>query len=99
MRRKKKRAGLHLFNKLVLVANVLAVISLLLAYAASYINPNTFWIPAFFGLAYPAFYCLLANKLPKVRSSFLYNCPRWLEYPDRLYRLPGKFGDYGSKVF
>ncbi len=59
MRRRKKRSGLHLFNKFILVANVVAVISLLFAYAASYVNPNSFWLPAFFGLAYPAI--LLVN--------------------------------------
>lgn len=54
MRRKKKRSGLNVFNKLVLVANIVAVVSLLIAYLSSYINPNSFWVPAFFGLAYPA---------------------------------------------
>ena len=54
MRGKKKRSGLNVFNKLVLVANIVAVVSLLIAYLSSFINPNTFWAPAFFGLAYPA---------------------------------------------
>ncbi len=54
MRRKKKRSGLNIFNKLVLVANIVAVISLLIAYLSSYTDPNDLWVPAFFGLAYPA---------------------------------------------
>ncbi len=54
MRRKKKRSGLNIFNKMVLVANILAVISLLIAYLSSFINPASAWVPAFFGLAYPA---------------------------------------------
>jgi endonuclease/exonuclease/phosphatase family metal-dependent hydrolase len=54
MRKRKKRSALGLFNRFILVANALAVVSLLFAYSASFINPNTFWIPAFFGLAYPA---------------------------------------------
>jgi len=39
--------------------NVLAAAGLLVSYAAPYINPDVFWIPAFFGLAYP--FLLLAN--------------------------------------
>lgn len=61
MRRTKKRSGLNIFNKLVLGVNILAVIFLLIAYLASFINPNTFWPPAFFGLAYPAI--LLVNLI------------------------------------
>ena len=61
MRRTKKRSGLSIFNKLVLAANVFAVLCLLISYTASYINPNSFWPPSFFGLAYPAI--LLVNCL------------------------------------
>lgn len=53
MRRKKKKSGLNVFNKLLLVANIVAVVSLLLAYLSSFVDPNSFWVPAFFGLAYP----------------------------------------------
>lgn len=53
MARKSKRQGIGFFSKLVLAGNVLAVITLLISYLASYINPDQFWIPAFFGLAYP----------------------------------------------
>lgn len=59
MRKIKKRSGLNVFNKLVLTANIVAVTCLLIAYLSSYINPNTFWPVAFFGLAYPAI--LLVN--------------------------------------
>lgn len=58
MVRKRKRRGIHFFSKLVLTGNVLAVIALLISYLASYINPDQFWIPAFFGLAYPVILCL-----------------------------------------
>jgi endonuclease/exonuclease/phosphatase family metal-dependent hydrolase len=42
-----------------LALNILAVIALLCAYAASYISPARYWFFAFFGLAYP--YLLLLN--------------------------------------
>jgi endonuclease/exonuclease/phosphatase family metal-dependent hydrolase len=61
MRRSKKRSGLNIFNKLVLVANIVAVITLLIAYLASFVDPDSFWPVAFFGLAYPAI--LLVNLL------------------------------------
>ncbi|MES3017297.1 MAG: endonuclease/exonuclease/phosphatase family protein [Bacteroidota bacterium] len=61
MRRTKKRSGLNIFNKLVLGANMFAVVSLLIAYLSSFISPGTFWPPAFFGLAYPAI--LLINLI------------------------------------
>ena len=35
------------------LANILAVIALLIAYASPYIDPNDYYIPAFFGLSYP----------------------------------------------
>jgi len=49
-----KRPRIHLFSKFVLIANIFAVISLLLSYLASYSDPASFWITSFFGLAYPA---------------------------------------------
>lgn len=48
-------------KKIVLVLNYLAVFCLLLSYLAPYINPNSFWPIAFFGLFYPAF--LVINML------------------------------------
>lgn len=35
------------------LANILAVIALLIAYTSPYIDPNDYYIPAFFGLSYP----------------------------------------------
>jgi len=57
----RKRPRIHLFSKFVLIANIFAVISLLLSYMASYTDPATFWITPFFGLAYPAI--LIINVL------------------------------------
>lgn len=56
-----KRPRIHLFSKFVLTANLFAVIALLLSYLASYLDPSSFWITPFFGLAYPAI--LLINVL------------------------------------
>lgn len=49
------------FNKVVFILNAGAASALLLSYLAAYVNPATFWMPAFFGLAYP--FLLLANFL------------------------------------
>ncbi|NGF55882.1 endonuclease/exonuclease/phosphatase family protein [Parapedobacter sp. SGR-10] len=48
----KRRQKLGYFSKTVFIANVLAVIALLLSYGAGYIDPASFWPLAFFGLAY-----------------------------------------------
>jgi endonuclease/exonuclease/phosphatase family metal-dependent hydrolase len=56
-----KRPRIHLFSKFVLTANLFAVLALLLSYLASYLDPSSFWIAPFFGLAYPAI--LLINVL------------------------------------
>jgi endonuclease/exonuclease/phosphatase family metal-dependent hydrolase len=56
---KKKRKGHTFLRRLMVVLNLLAVIALLFAYAASYISPARYWLFAFFGLAYP--YLLLLN--------------------------------------
>lgn len=58
---KAKRPRIHLFSKFVLIANIFAVISLLLSYLASYSDPASLWITSFFGLAYPAI--LIINVL------------------------------------
>ncbi|MBD1429556.1 MULTISPECIES: endonuclease/exonuclease/phosphatase family protein [Sphingobacterium] len=47
---RKKKLGY--FSKTVFMANILAVLALLLSYCASFIDPRDFWIIAFFGLAY-----------------------------------------------
>jgi len=57
----RKRPRIHLFSKFVLTANLFAVLALLLSYLASYLDPSSFWITPFFGLAYPAI--LLINVL------------------------------------
>ena len=54
-------------------ANILLIIATLLAYMAPYINPNSIWILAIFGLAYPVllvfniafigFWLLVKNRL------------------------------------
>lgn len=57
----RKRPRIHLFSKFVLIANIFAVISLLISYLASYSDPASLWITSFFGLAYPAI--LIINVL------------------------------------
>lgn len=47
---RKKKLGY--FSKTVFMANILAVLALLLSYCASFIDPREFWAIAFFGLAY-----------------------------------------------
>lgn len=46
----KKKLGF--FSKAIFICSVIAVLSLLLSYSASFINPKTFWPLAFFGLGY-----------------------------------------------
>lgn len=58
-RKKKKKTGS--LTWVILGVNLLCVIALLLSYLAPYINPNTFWPIAFFGIAYPLL--LLLNIL------------------------------------
>jgi endonuclease/exonuclease/phosphatase family metal-dependent hydrolase len=48
-----------LFRNIFLILNLALVLSLLMSYLAAYISPETAWIFAFFGLAYP--YILLVN--------------------------------------
>ncbi|MFM6975562.1 MAG: endonuclease/exonuclease/phosphatase family protein [Sphingobacteriaceae bacterium] len=59
MRRNKKQ--LSFVSKSVLFVNAVAILLLLLAYLAPFINPARFWPIAFFGLAYP--FVLLLNAL------------------------------------
>lgn len=56
----RKRPRIHLFSKLILTANIFAVLSLLLSYLASYIDPSSLWLAPFFGLAYPALFIINA---------------------------------------
>ncbi|WP_207424245.1 endonuclease/exonuclease/phosphatase family protein [Desertivirga brevis] len=56
---RKKRSSIGYFSKSVFVLNTIAAVTLLLSYLAAFINPQTFWPFAFFGLAYP--FLLLIN--------------------------------------
>ena len=47
---RKKKLGY--FSKSIFIGNILAVLALLLSYAASFIDPREWWIIAFFGLGY-----------------------------------------------
>lgn len=53
--KRKKKAKFSFFSKAVLIANIIAAALLLLSYMASFIDPQSFWPIAFFGLAYPLF--------------------------------------------
>ncbi len=50
-----------LFYRIFLVVNILFAIALVLSYLAVHINPDTFALPALFGLAYP--YLLFINLI------------------------------------
>ena len=54
----RKRRELSAFNKSVLWLHYFVILSLLLAIAAKSISPLIFWIPAFFGLAFPFLFIL-----------------------------------------
>jgi len=56
----RKKPRIHLFSKFILTANIFAVLSLLLSYLASYIDPSSLWLAPFFGLAYPALFIINA---------------------------------------
>ncbi len=51
----KNARKLSRFNKLLLWVNYFFIVCLLFAMASKYISPTTFWILAFFGLAFPVF--------------------------------------------
>lgn len=46
------RNKLGYFSKTIFIANIFAVIALILSYSASIIDPQRFWVIAFFGLAF-----------------------------------------------
>ena len=52
-----KKAFIYLF----LFLNILVILALLISYLAVFIPPDKFWIPSFFGLAFPFF--VVANIL------------------------------------
>ena len=72
MQRVKKEDGkvLRIFDKIIWVISICAMMSLIGAYASSYIDPNSFVLPSLLGLAYP--YILIANVL-----LLLYWIARW----------------------
>ncbi len=51
----------HIFRNIFILVNIPVAVCLLFSYTAIWFNPTNFWIPAFFGLAYP--YFLLVNIL------------------------------------
>ena len=55
---RRKKSKFRFFSKIVLIVNVIAALLLLISYLAPFIDPNTFWPVAFFGLAYPVFLLL-----------------------------------------
>jgi endonuclease/exonuclease/phosphatase family metal-dependent hydrolase len=54
----KQKRRLSVFNRLVLWLHYILIVSLLISVAAKYISPILFWIPAFFGLAFPYLFVL-----------------------------------------
>ncbi|TKG94642.1 hypothetical protein EYV94_11900 [Puteibacter caeruleilacunae] len=51
----------NLLKKTILFLNLIFVVGLLISYIAPHVSPAKFWLPAFFGLAYP--YLLVINIL------------------------------------
>ena len=56
-----KDRRLSVFNRLVLWLHYFVILSLVIAIVAKYISPQLFWLPAFFGLAFP--FLFLFNAL------------------------------------
>lgn len=54
----RQRRQLSLFNKCVLWVHYFIILALLFSLSAKYISPLLFWIPAFFGLAFPYLFVL-----------------------------------------
>ena len=57
----REQRRLSFFNKLVLWIHYLIITALLIAVCAKYVSPLLFWLPAFFGLAFP--FLFLANLI------------------------------------
>lgn len=55
----REQRKLSLFNKLILWIHYAVITTLLISVSAKYISPLLFWLPAFFGLAFP--FLFLAN--------------------------------------
>ena len=58
MVRQRQRRSVKGFSRVILWLHLLTVAALLLATAAKYISPALFWVPAFFGLAFPHLFLL-----------------------------------------
>jgi endonuclease/exonuclease/phosphatase family metal-dependent hydrolase len=54
----RQRRGLSHFNNVILWLHYFTIIGLLSGVAAKYISPELFWLPAFFGLAFPFLFLL-----------------------------------------
>jgi endonuclease/exonuclease/phosphatase family metal-dependent hydrolase len=56
----REQQQLSVFNKIILWINYFVIIALLTAVISKYISPLLFWLPAFFGLAFPFLFLLNA---------------------------------------
>jgi endonuclease/exonuclease/phosphatase family metal-dependent hydrolase len=54
----RQRRKMSVFNRVMLWLHYLLVVSLLISVSAKYISPVLFWLPAFFGLAFPYLFAL-----------------------------------------
>ena len=54
----RQQRELSVFNKIMLWINYFIILSLLISIAAKYISPLFFWLPAFFGLAFPFIFAI-----------------------------------------
>jgi endonuclease/exonuclease/phosphatase family metal-dependent hydrolase len=54
----REQRKLSVFNKIILWIHYLIIISLVVSVLAKYISPVLFWLPAFFGLAFPFLFLL-----------------------------------------
>lgn len=55
---RRQQQKLSVFNNIVLWIHYLLILALLLAIVAKYISPDLFWLPSFFGLAFPFLFLL-----------------------------------------
>jgi len=72
----RKQRELSIFNRIMLWIHYLVILSLLLSVCAKYISPLLFWLPAFFGLAFPVIFVLnfilTAYWLAQFKTSFIF---------------------------
>lgn len=60
-KRAKGKGKTSIFRKFILALNIIFLLSLIMSFLAAYISPDKYWIPAFFGIAYPLLF--LVNVL------------------------------------